>query len=227
MVARPNTPAARAPSPSVPLPPAGEGRKEDAASVVSPRPLAGEGGPKDRERAAPKARKRVTLKRAKALRTQQTDAEHRLWHHLRAGRFLGLKFKRQQPVGPYIADFICLGHRLIIEADGRQHNASPRDAARDAYLKAQGFRVLRFWNHDVLKDTDAVLEAIRLAVCEAPSPSVPLPQAGEGGKDSASFVKDNARQSPSPAGGRGVGERAAPKARKLPSHHVTSPDSGA
>jgi hypothetical protein len=71
---------------------------------------------------------------------------------------------------------------LIIEADGGQHNASQHDATRDAYLKAQGFRVLRFWNNDVLKNIDAVLENIRLAIGEAPSPSIPLPPAGEGRK---------------------------------------------
>ncbi|HET8882017.1 MAG TPA: endonuclease domain-containing protein, partial [Solimonas sp.] len=105
----------------------------------------------------------MALSRAKALRTTQTDAEQRLWYHLRAGRFLGLKFKRQHPVAPYIVDFVCLSHGLVIEADGGQHNASRHDAERDAVLVSQGFRVLRFWNDDILKDTKSVLEAIRLA----------------------------------------------------------------
>jgi very-short-patch-repair endonuclease len=178
MAGRRSPPAARTPSPQ-PL-----SRTRERGSY-SPPPQAGEGGPKGRERAAPKARKRVTLEKAKGLRSNQTDAELRLWYHLRAGRFLGLKFKRQHPVGPYIVDFACMTHRLIVEADGGQHNASQTDAVRDAFLKRQGFRVLRYWNDDVLRDTAAVLDSIRLAVGEAPSPTAlravpPLPQAGEG-----------------------------------------------
>ena len=187
MTVRPSPPAARAPSLPASLPQAGE---RSRAPRTAPRPLAGEGGPKGRERAAPQARKarRVALERAKTLRAGQTDAELRLWHHLRAGRFLDLKFKRQHPVGPYIADFVCLSCRLIVEADGGQHNPPGTDAVRDQFLQQQGYRVVRFWNDDVLKNTDAVLEAIRLAVGEAPSPRRtytfdPLPQAGEGNRD--------------------------------------------
>ncbi len=163
-------PVAPAPSPH-PLP---RQRERGSASSL---PLAGE---RSGERAAPKARKRTTLQRAKSLRSKQTDAEQRLWYHLRAGRFLGLKFKRQHPIGPYIVDFACLTHRLIVEADGGQHNESRTDLARDKFLKQQGFHVLRCWNDEVLKNTDAVLERIRLAVGEAPSPPTPLPLAGEG-----------------------------------------------
>ncbi len=122
-------------------------------------------------------------KQAKRLRRSQTDAELRLWYHLRAHRFLGLKFKRQKPVGPYIADFVCLEHRLVIEVDGSQHNDHKQesDRIRDCWLKAQGLIVLRFWNDEVLRDTDAVLERIRQVVeLGGPSPPTPLPQAGEG-----------------------------------------------
>ncbi|MES2883993.1 MAG: endonuclease domain-containing protein [Pseudomonadota bacterium] len=124
----------------------------------------------------------VRLQRAKQLRLDQTDAEARLWYHLRAHRFLGLKFKRQKPVGPYIVDFICLEHGLAIEVDGGQHNEDQAyDQRRSRYLAAEGLRVLRFWNDEVLRDTDAVLEQIRLVIeSEAPSPLTPLPQAGEG-----------------------------------------------
>jgi very-short-patch-repair endonuclease len=102
------------------------------------------------------------LDRAKALRTRQTDAEQRLWYHLRAHRFMGLKFRRQCPVGRYIVDFMCLTPKLVIELDGGQHaDEADYDDRRDRWLRAQGFTVLRFWNHDVLRDTDAVLERIR------------------------------------------------------------------
>ncbi|MDH4874526.1 endonuclease domain-containing protein [Pseudomonas sp. BN515] len=118
------------------------------------------------------------LEFARQLRAEQTDAEQRLWQHLRAKRLLGLKFRRQKPIGPYIVDFICQERMLVIEVDGGQHLESGSDQARDAWLIRRGFRVLRFWNHEVLLETEAVLEAIRLAAEEAypgnplsPSPS--------------------------------------------------------
>ena len=76
----------------------------------------------------------------------------------------GAKFKRQEQIGDYIVDFVCFGSRLIIEADGSQHADNPKDLMRDDWLRAQGFRVLRFWNNDILLDTDAVAEAIHDAV---------------------------------------------------------------
>ena len=119
------------------------------------------------------------LKRAKSLRAHQTDAEERLWYYLRAHRFMGLKFKRQKPIGNYIVDFVCFESRLIIEADGGQHaeNAA-HDRRRDHYLQSQGFTVLRFWNNEILKETDAVLESIRQAILTlSPGPS---PASGRG-----------------------------------------------
>ena len=89
-----------------------------------------------------------------------TDAEWRLWYRLRAHCFDGHKFKRQVPVGPYVVDFACLGRKLIIEIDGGQHAENGRDAIRDEYLRIEGFRILRFWNNDVLRNTDGVLEVI-------------------------------------------------------------------
>jgi very-short-patch-repair endonuclease len=123
------------------------------------------------------------IKQAKRLRKTQTEAELCLWYHQRAHRFLGLKFKRQKPLGPYIADFACLEHHLVIEVDGSQHNDQrlEPDRMRDRWLEEQGLTVLRFWNDDVLRDTAGVLERIRQAVeVGRPSPPAPLPQAGEG-----------------------------------------------
>ena len=117
------------------------------------------------------------INKAKYLRTNQTEAEQRLWYYLRAHRFMGLKFKRQKPVGLFIVDFVCLEIKLIIEADGGQHG-DDADAKRDAWLKAQGFTVLRFWNNDILGQTDAVLERIRQTVL-ALSPN-PSPASGRG-----------------------------------------------
>jgi len=120
------------------------------------------------------------LNQAKRLRSHQTEAEQQLWYHLRAHRFMGLKFKRQKPVGRYIVDFLCHEPPLIIEVDGGQHAVqADHDHQRDTWLRAQGFQVLRFWNHEVMQQLDAVLERIRLAAV-APSPPTPLPPAGEG-----------------------------------------------
>ena len=105
------------------------------------------------------ARKRLTPI-ARKLRADQTDAEERLWLHLRGRRLDGEKFVRQLQIDAYVADFACRTARLAIELDGGQHEAT-RDAARTAIIENYGYRVLRFWNHDVLQNTDGVLEAIR------------------------------------------------------------------
>lgn len=108
------------------------------------------------------------LENAKLLRSNQTEVEQRLWHRLRAHRFMGLKFKRQKPIGKYIVDFVCVDAQLIIELDGGQHaKALAYDEERDAFLRSHGFRVLRFWNHEVLQEMDAVLEKIKLVVAAA------------------------------------------------------------
>jgi very-short-patch-repair endonuclease len=116
---------------------------------------------------------------AKSLRSGMTDAERKLWMHLRAHRLQRYKFKRQQPLVPYIADFVCLNARLIVEVDGSQHLESPRDAKRDDWFKANEFRVLRFWNDQVLQETEAVLEEILRVMEETPLPN-PSPARGEG-----------------------------------------------
>ncbi|MBV8635359.1 MAG: endonuclease domain-containing protein, partial [Burkholderiaceae bacterium] len=99
---------------------------------------------------------------AKTLRTTLTEAENRLWYHIRAHRFLGLKFRRQKPIGNYIVDFVCHECQLILELDGGQHQEMiEEDKRRDEWLQAQGYTVLRFWDNDVLNQTEAVLEKIR------------------------------------------------------------------
>ena len=103
---------------------------------------------------------------AKHLRTNATDAERILWSLLRRRQFEGLRFRRQQPIGPYIVDFFCPSVKLIIELDGGQHGADRArsyDEDRTRFLEQRGYRVLRFWNHDVLKNRDTVLDAIHRA----------------------------------------------------------------
>ncbi|RUU15848.1 endonuclease domain-containing protein [Mesorhizobium sp. M6A.T.Ca.TU.002.02.2.1] len=97
---------------------------------------------------------------ARPMRREPTEAEDRLWHELRGRRLDRIKFRRQVPVGKFIADFVCAEARLIIEIDGSQHADSNHDRERDAELKARGFRVLRFWNDDVLWDLNAVCDTI-------------------------------------------------------------------
>ena len=112
-----------------------------------------------------------------------TDAERRLWTALRGKRFEGAKFRRQVPGGRYVADFLCFGQRLIVEVDGGQHSGSVRDAVRDDWLAAQGYRVLRFWNVDIFQALDGTLLAIRDALNETPHPAAarpPSPAGGEG-----------------------------------------------
>ena len=103
------------------------------------------------------------------MRREPTEAEARLWSLLRNRRFVNYKFRRQLPLGPYIVDFICLDARLIIEADGAQHAESAYDTVRDTYLAAQGFRILRLWNHDILARSEATLDAVWAALHEVAS----------------------------------------------------------
>ena len=114
-----------------------------------------------------------TLTHAKSLRTNMTPAERLLWYHLRNRRFLGVKFRRQVPVGPYIADFLCHTPALVVELDGGQHvEQQSYDAQRTRYLEAQGYRVLRYWNNAVMGDVEGVMESVRLQVLAlTPSPS--------------------------------------------------------
>jgi very-short-patch-repair endonuclease len=102
--------------------------------------------------------------RARELRQNETEAEYYLWSDLRNRRLNGHKFSRQIPLGPYIADFICREKNLIIELDGSQHADSQHDLVRTRWLNANGYSVLRFWNHAVLQERRAVLETIVAAL---------------------------------------------------------------
>ena len=106
---------------------------------------------------------------ARRLRRDITDAERKLWYCLRARRFSGYKFRRQHPIGPYVADFACVALKLVIELDGGQHGEDSnidRDMARTELIVGRGFRVLRFCNHEVLQNLDAVASAIENALSE-------------------------------------------------------------
>jgi very-short-patch-repair endonuclease len=99
-----------------------------------------------------------------------------MWSRLRDRRLLGLRFRRQQPCGPYVADFVCAEKKLIVEIDGGQHaSRAQRDCDRTAYLETLGYRVLRFWNNDVLIRTDAVLEMLLREIQMWPPPHRSIP----------------------------------------------------
>jgi very-short-patch-repair endonuclease len=117
-----------------------------------------------------------TVMRAKRLRREMTDAERLLWSKLRRKQMNGRHFRSQVPVPPYIADFACIELGLIVEVDGGQHNIDQaRDARRTAWLESKGYRVLRFWNNEVLQNLDGVLETIRLATLPEPvSPRIDI-----------------------------------------------------
>ena len=126
-----------------------------------------------------------TLAKAKRLRRDLTDAERKLWSILRNSQLQGAKFRRQQPIGPFIADFVCQDRKLIVEADGGQHLDSAYDIRRTAFLEGKGYRRLRFWNNDILENLDGVAQMIATAV------STPHPARA-------------ARESPSPSRGEGI-----------------------
>jgi very-short-patch-repair endonuclease len=105
---------------------------------------------------------------ARTLRRNATDAELMMWRLLRDRRLCGIKFRRQVPIGPFVADFASIEHRLIVELDGGQHAENMNDARRDAYLNVNGWRVLRFWNNEAMSNRDGVLETIRQAAALTP-----------------------------------------------------------
>jgi very-short-patch-repair endonuclease len=100
------------------------------------------------------------VNRQRKLRRNSTDAEMRIWLALRDRRLGGFKFVQQYAIGPYIADFVCRERKLIVELDGGQHSENKRDRVRDAFLEGEGYKVLRFWNSDVMKNRDGMLEVI-------------------------------------------------------------------
>ena len=150
-------------------PKGGEEGREPAVETTLPRPLQGErwsakqigeGEPKKR----PIRRNAGATKKARALRQAGNQAEALLWLELKAKKLGGYHFVRQQPIGPYFADFACRAERLVVEIDGSQHANSKSDRRRDEFMRSQGFSVLRFWNTDVLKQRTAVCETILAAL---------------------------------------------------------------
>jgi very-short-patch-repair endonuclease len=112
--------------------------------------------------------------RARALRQNMTEAETRVWQMLRAHCMNGYKFRRQVPIGRYIADFVCHEARLVVEIDGGQHDSSsPRETERSGFLQTEGYRILRFWNNDILANPDGVYEAIVTELAASPPPCPP------------------------------------------------------
>lgn len=175
------------------------------AEQISPSPEAGEGrgGGKGAGISAPSTPirpARQARNRARALRRRMTEAEKHLWFHLRGHRLGDYKFRKQAPIGRYVADFVCLAERLVVEVDGGGHQLqTSADQVRDRWLNANGYRVLRFWNNDVLGNIEAVLTAIvsELGAGAGPLPSPP-PLRGR--------VQEGARaSSPSPEAGKGRG----------------------
>jgi very-short-patch-repair endonuclease len=127
----------------------------------------------------------IKTARARRLRSDSTNAELRLWNRLRSHSISGHKFVRQEPIGPYVVDFVCREHRLVVEVDGGQHADSARDRIRDRWLAEHQYRVLRFWNNDVLGNTNGVLEIIAAALAAESPPHPPafggrpLPASGQ------------------------------------------------
>jgi len=142
--------------------------KPAKTSKASPRPAARGGGA---------LRTSSKIASARQLRGAMTDAERRLWSLLRNRKLVGSKFRRQVPVGPYVADFLCFEARLIVEVDGGQHTESPRDEVRDAWLRSQRLIVLRLWNSDVLKNPEGVLAALQAALATQSAPHTRKPRA--------------------------------------------------
>ena len=112
---------------------------------------------------------------AKILRKRPTEAEKFMWRYLKSRQLEGLKFRRQEPIGNYVVDFVCYEKKIIVEIDGGQHCVE-RDGNRDRWLESQNFKILRFWNTEVLKNSQGVWEVIRknCLSCDSPSPAPPI-----------------------------------------------------
>jgi very-short-patch-repair endonuclease len=131
-------------------------------------------------------RNKIFTERARELRRNENDAERRMWSLVRANRMSGYKFRRQHALGTYIADFICLKARLVIEVDGDTHGtdeAEELDAKRTEVIESLGYRVIRFWNHEVLAETDDVADAIFNALHPEVSQRSPSLQTAEKAPD--------------------------------------------
>lgn len=120
------------------------------------------------------------ISRARGFRRNPTDAERKLWQRLRQLPRDTAHFRRQATIGPYFADFACHTNKLVVEVDGGQHANAPSDSVRTEFLESQGYRVLRFWNHDVLGNVDGVLAILYEALALAPPTPDPSPPQGRG-----------------------------------------------
>ena len=138
------------------------------------------------------------------LHRNMTDAERALWHNLRGKQMATHKFRRQHPYGNFILDFVCLDAMLVIEVDGGQHNQSANDVRRDQALTDAGFRVMRFWNNQVLNELDAVLEEIRGYLATHPHPNLPLE--GEGANVKGALDSSHPNPNPPLEGEGGIKE---------------------
>ena len=139
---------------------------------------------------------------ARKLRKNLTDTERLLWSKLRGKQFGGFKFRKQAPIGQFIVDFVCFDRKVIVELDGGQHVAAAEaDKQRTEWLNSQGFRVLRFWNHDVIEDTDTVLEAIWLALQMPPTLTLPHKGGGDLRAEPSPTRGGDLRAEPSPTRG--------------------------
>ena len=163
---------------------------------------------RDRTRVAPQAVFARTMRRA------PTDAEKKLWRHLHRLSLDGSHFRRQVQLGQYIVDFVSHKMRIAIEIDGGQHVENAADAVRTKFIESQGYRVLRFWNNDVLGNVDGVLEAIQATVNEL--------QASDSSEIGAATLHDAA--SPSPLVGEGRGGGAAGRGANVPHTPTPTPD---
>jgi len=143
---------------------------------------------------------------ARALRRRATIAETLLWSRLRNRGLHGAKFRRQVPVGPFVADFLCAEAKFVVEVDGGQHAQSETDAARDAWLGANGYAVARYWNNDVLGNIEGVLEDIAARLADRGAQPL-TPTLSPKGRGSSAHLAQPAQISPPlPRGGEGRGE---------------------
>ncbi|MBL8895702.1 MAG: endonuclease domain-containing protein [Rhizobiales bacterium] len=169
------------PTPTLPL--AGGGSSDDGAVTLTS-PGKGEVGAKRRVGVTRLDRTCAKTRRARKLRVEQTPAETKLWSRLRNNAVHGVAFRRQHPIGNFVLDFYAPAVRLAVELDGSQHNEDRhqvRDKARSLWLSRKGIRTLRFWNLDVVKDIETVLDTIWHAIEATPTPTLPL--AGGGSAD--------------------------------------------
>lgn len=121
-----------------------------------------------------KAYDRLPTARSRELRNNPTEAERRLWRAISNRQLNGMRFNRQVPIGPFICDFVARTPKLIIEVDGGQHALeADADALRTRFLQSRGYRVIRFWNNEVLENIEGVVEAILQALRDMPSPTPP------------------------------------------------------